>query len=1629
MDKKRDVVILLGNTGTGKSTVSKFLRRDPTLKIERNSGRKWIFTDGDSKIGDLKSHVSKTLIPNLDVDEETGVQLIDFAGFQDTRSVDFDLLTEFFNKKILDSSVKVKIVLVEKYSNLKQIDERNTFTQMLKQTANLIGPNLDSFEGSLGLIATRVDDRSDDDEAVLHEITAFINETIEFIQNKRFEAILEGDKKNAQEYSRQVRLLEFMLEGGNMQPFWNPITPQMESMDENRRKLRKFVLEKLNVSKLFEHEFQVTVAAETVNFINKNMLERSENAMEKEFKKLGVTLLKNLEESTGVNLQPRYQLTAASVIQICKDYIKIVDAVDSLKQVVFFAKRRNVNKMDLSEIHFEVDKTKFFYQVVGRDFSEIEKNAITDLKSTLVTNITKEMHFNYFLELLMDDFGTYEFQHLHTPIDEKIARVNVDNFRAFAANLISWSFSEKTALLASGLSPTKTNIEALKHMGLSLQNSDVEVETRGTIVIFSSRFIVMSRIKDKIQKNSDASEIVLIAGEKLFVDCDLTLNHTHLKITAPVVEVVEEPRNIYLRGEDGKNNLGTAASCVRGAAGASNGVQGNAGFSSGNFNLLALEVKNGELLSVTTKGGDGGVGQNGGDGCNFKPFPWPRKIKYTINSNSITDNLWSYPIVCWPLMHFTHASTCSLHWFKLNIYYSGLFGVEDAVRLKQDNLAPTIGGDSGIGGSAALPGTQRLLLQHTKAIQNIKNISQKGQVGAAGQVGRVGVTGANCTYMNYECKVHCHTSDIPAECTSLGSYEFDGSDFTVFNDRPSNNQSPEIIMRHKFQEGNLYEQAFEFFSVSHRLKFDLVADNSMGQFLSFLLTSDHMISQFKPQDYLKMIEKAEFIVGNTKQSDLQYTTQRLHFFYSAMLQSVRKWRQQRSESASAEDAEMTLFSLLDTLQSFLHGKQAVVRLSDSVDAQLSRLSNIDEAIEQVGKFEGFASDKHYLLSKIDQAKELMQKLYQRKMDDNQGKLDAELSELLQKHNQMNKQTDKALIDHREEVGAQLLKNVALSVVDSICMFTGILYSPVAIVRPMISKVTQAVATVPPSLQVESPDLEEHEPNILKYAELVFKNLEFQKAEQHKYYMSTVKDIIDADNNQSFLKHVNREKIVAFIAKAIDVNSVHAIEVAGLLNAVELDLKTKIAELKKCNGDSKEIDKWNSINKSLQTTMYIANSGFDVARIIRQYSNDQPMLDQVENASKQHNGSFQEMAVYEEHLHRMFKPLFKQIVEHSESLGSNLKTQTEFEWHIPQTNFKSYARKCISIVQKLTQYFLIEDDEFILMLTELQELLTTLVDAYDKIEELRYRMPVADFMGKLSGVECLTANDPDTCNSFKKTSKSIRRNELVRDFAQVFAAYKQASFPFGASRMQLLNASHLLLCTAPNEKVSKLLRSGLETMRDDLMASSLSTQNHQDVDVVFTKFSSQFISTQPFFVWPNDQYSHQIAELLSGERVTLVASVSAPYVKNAAKFHWVALNITSKDQDVARQVHSLLKHFRVEMVRSGESYFRCNSAIYAIGGGDLNFTTSFERDVKGEFVTENRVHRKLSMSDVSLSPYNLWKFKLVSTSQEDHKAIFAILSLLANKVDLELVGEGNYVAEDAAICKTDLQRSYKYVGII
>lgn len=105
-----------------------------------------------------------------------------------------------------------------------------------------------------------------------------------------------------------------------------------------------------------------------------------------------------------------------------------------------------------------------------------------------------------------------------------------------------------------------------------------------------------------------------------------------------------------------------------------------------------------------------------------------------------------------------------------------------------------------------------------------------------------------------------------------------------------------------------------------------------------------------------------------------------------------------------------------------------------------------------------------------------------------------------------------------------------------------------------------------------------------------------------------------------------------------------------------------------------------------------------------------------------------------------------------------------------------------------------------------------------------------------------------------------------------------------------------------------------------------------------------------------------------------------------------------------------------MTHMGESNYRCNNDVYVINSHSLDLSFSFAEYENGMPKETDQAYNKLASSVSSLSPYTLWSIEL------SHGDI-SRLEPFANHVDIVLHGLGQYVEENAEICRTNLARYY------
>lgn len=172
LGEQKDVVVVLGNTGSGKSTLTLLLTGVKLIAVETDTGSgEFVINDENDIISPPdKSTQSQTIVPNLRIDTEHNTSYYDSAGFEDSRGVDHDLSVTYLIQKLLKFANSVKFVFTIPYSSVRIGGDRHDFKKLARHATALI-KNVDKYRDSMALVVTKVETKVSNGQIVTDEKT------------------------------------------------------------------------------------------------------------------------------------------------------------------------------------------------------------------------------------------------------------------------------------------------------------------------------------------------------------------------------------------------------------------------------------------------------------------------------------------------------------------------------------------------------------------------------------------------------------------------------------------------------------------------------------------------------------------------------------------------------------------------------------------------------------------------------------------------------------------------------------------------------------------------------------------------------------------------------------------------------------------------------------------------------------------------------------------------------------------------------------------------------------------------------------------------------------------------------------------------------------------------------------------------------------------------------------------------------------------------------------------------------------------------------------------------------------------------------------------------------------------
>ncbi|KAF8789764.1 hypothetical protein HNY73_007677 [Argiope bruennichi] len=482
------------------------------------------------------------------------------------------------------------------------------------------------------------------------------------------------------------------------------------------------------------------------------------------------------------------------------------------------------------------------------------------------------------------------------------------------------------------------------------------------------------------------------------------------------------------------------------------------------------------------------------------------------------------------------------------------------------------------------------------------------------------------------------------------------------------------------------------------------------------------------------------------------------------------------------------------------------------------------------------------------------------------------------------------------------------------------------------------------------------------------------------------------------------------------------EVKTLESELKQEIKNKEGQLK-IEGVVPD-DKTKGALKVVERMTQAVQLGSLLVDIYNKHKNDQEKVDTITDAIQKTDEKIKKLKEYEEQIYEVISPTLHSMENNLQDVASKLEAKSQASLEVTKWKVQSALRDMKLQMQQLTEGFQVKDS-LARCIEKLEEVMTTLINVYDRIQNYQDQQNLANYIADISSASASSINisNPNLVKAVNHLEMVIRSNVVLTQYRAAVNAFKQWVFPFASyyleqsmlpSQLQLENDFENLVDGAVKQIDS--IKSKLDLYKTSVKKT--------DKYINTGEFSSRYMSTEPFYVWRNQEYRDTISKLLSGQEVVLRADVknSAPD-KEAIKFSVVELYFKTNNETMQSGINNVIKGFDIMVTHLGNSYYRYADKIYVITCDSQTILYSCEKNTAGEPVRKNMVFDKIKEGDLMLSPYTLWEIKMINSTR---KVTFRDLDIYKDYVDIELSGYGSYVLSNVNGFKP-ADKEYRSVG--
>ncbi|CAL8135060.1 unnamed protein product [Orchesella dallaii] len=488
-DDDKSAIFVLGNTGSGKTTLTQVLNGNLSqLHAVRTHRKRLIVIDDNDRIG-LPTTTSKTLVPELVVNPKHNVSFYDCPGFDDNRGAETDIAAMYFVNSITEHVNRAKFLFTVTHSSLIPGDDRLDFDLLVTHASRFL-LNMNKVRSSIGLVVTKVNSFSEwgeylNDDELMSGIVEFIQQykstlqqqlnnngnrmgqnEITLLQRKKqfVEAILE--KENAEfddsDYNanEQHSKIWFLRNPPQCGPF-----SEMPYIQQAREKIMEMVINKLSYTSTNSSDFGFTLKDKTRLKISTEYLP----AVSAEMQNVTLQVINELTEAYQTEFENQFntesgmreallklnQVHKSLFLLVPNENLTFIQEIQNLFHIMDYP----VPESYLNQIKNYEDLLKFYEKVLMTSIQRpslessltklqnririMTETTLSQIQETIVTGIKSEIG-NSTLQVLDDLIASYkrdfwvEYRQNEEEMRSSLVRLNsvystIQNFTSAAA--------------------------------------------------------------------------------------------------------------------------------------------------------------------------------------------------------------------------------------------------------------------------------------------------------------------------------------------------------------------------------------------------------------------------------------------------------------------------------------------------------------------------------------------------------------------------------------------------------------------------------------------------------------------------------------------------------------------------------------------------------------------------------------------------------------------------------------------------------------------------------------------------------------------------------------------------------------------------------------------------------------------------------------------------------------------------------------------------------------------------------------------------------------------------------------------------------------------------------------------